>query len=241
MLLALVGRSQSTVAIGLLFSFVARNFYFMWFEQRWRGATPAKRWFGLRVIDANGGQLRVEAIIVRNLVRDLEVFLPLLLLLAPESMFWGFPRWTAWAAGIWLLIIPLIPLFNRDRRRVGDLIGGTMVIQSPRLALLDDLVGEEAEAPEKTDTTFAFSVEQLSTYGIYELQVLEDVLRSDRPQETEEVFKRVSAKIRARIGWEGPEGEDEEFLRAFYSQLRAHLERRMLLGKRRMDKHSEEE
>lgn len=239
--LVLLADAESALVIGILFSFLARNFYFMWFEQRWRGATPGKRAVGLRVIDANGGQLRVEAIVVRNLVRDLEVFLPLLFLVAPESVFWGFPRWTGWVAGAWLVIIPLIPLFNRDRRRVGDLVGGTMVIRSPRFTLLDDLVGKEVEAREESDTGPVFSAEQLSAYGIYELQVLEDVLRRGTEEETPKIFEQVSAKIGARIGWEGPRGDSEDFLRAFYSQLRAHLERRMLFGKRRKDKHSEEE
>ena len=240
-ILALLAHSNSAMVIGILFSFLARNFYFMWFEQRWRGATPGKRALGIRVIDAHGLQLRVEAIIVRNLFRDLEIFLPLFFLANPESAFWGFPRWTAWGAGLWLIFIPLIPLFNRDRRRVGDLVGGTMVIRSPRVALLDDLVEKEVEAKDTADAVYAFSGEQLATYGIYELQILEDILRKGGRSEEPELFDRVSAKIRAKIGWEGPKDDSEAFLRAFYSQLRAHLERRMLFGKRRKDKHSKEE
>jgi hypothetical protein len=55
-------------------------------------------------------------------------------------------------------------------------------------------------------------------------------------------MKAVADKIKARIGWEGPKNpddmpSDENFLRAYYSALRAWLEGKMLLGKRRKDKH----
>ena len=43
---------------------------------RWRGITPGKRVFGLRVIDRGGGALRADAVIARNLMREIEVFLP---------------------------------------------------------------------------------------------------------------------------------------------------------------------
>jgi len=42
-----------------------------------------------------------------------------------------------------------VPLFNRDRRRVSDLVAGTIVVRAPRAKLLADLVDEKraADAP----------------------------------------------------------------------------------------------
>src|SRR6185369_3579209 len=63
--------------IWLLGAFVLRNFWFIYFETGPRGATPGKRWFGLRVATRNGEPLSPDAVVARNLVRELELFLPL--------------------------------------------------------------------------------------------------------------------------------------------------------------------
>jgi uncharacterized RDD family membrane protein YckC len=64
------------IGIGLLLFFALRNFYFTFFELRWHGMTPGKRALRIRVIDRNGGRLRPEAIFARNLMREVELFLP---------------------------------------------------------------------------------------------------------------------------------------------------------------------
>jgi hypothetical protein len=130
----------------------------------------------------------------------------------------------------WLLLFGLLPLFNRDRLRVGDLLAGTMVVLQPEPVLLPDLSAETAPAGGE-----GFSPAQLDAYGVYELQVLEDVLRASGPGR-QETLEAVAAKIRARIGWEGREPA-EAFLRRYYAALRGRLEGRLLFGKRRADKH----
>src|ERR1051325_2270760 len=70
------------LALGMLVFFLVRFFYFSFFELRWRGTTPGKRLLGLRVIERGGGPLRAESVVVRNLMREIEVFLPLSVLLA---------------------------------------------------------------------------------------------------------------------------------------------------------------
>ena len=74
--------------LGALFviSFLLRSFYFTFFELRWKGATPGKRSLGLRVIDAHGGALSSDAVLVRNLTREVEVFLPLAALFQAEQL-----------------------------------------------------------------------------------------------------------------------------------------------------------
>jgi hypothetical protein len=80
-----------------------------------------------------------------------------------------------------------------------------------------------------------FSEEQLDAYGIFELQVLEDLLREAGPGRVERQAA-VAARIRKKIAWEGALA-DPEFLARYYAALRARLEGKMLLGKRKADKH----
>jgi uncharacterized RDD family membrane protein YckC len=81
------------IALLLLVFFFLRNFYFAWFELRWQGATPGKRVTRTRVMDADGGPLRADAVLVRNLMRELEVWLPLSVVLAPSYIWPDAPGW----------------------------------------------------------------------------------------------------------------------------------------------------
>ena len=218
-------------AAALLVSFLARTFYFAFFELAWQGQTPGKRRLRLRAVDAGGGPLSAEGIIARNLTRELEVYLPLVALVAPQLLYAGAPGWARLVALGWMLVFGLLPLFNRDRLRVGDLIGGTVVIRTPRALLLRDLADGEASA------AALFTEAQLDVYGVYELQVLEGVLRDQGKPGNAEALRTVATQVRAKLGWEGPATADGPFLTAFYAALRARLERRLLFGKRRADKH----
>jgi uncharacterized RDD family membrane protein YckC len=228
--LGAVGGEAFTVLL-LLSLFVLRNFYFTWFELRWHGATPAKRLLGLRVIARHGGPLSADAVFVRNLMRELEVFVPLVAILAPEAVLPGSWALTRFVSAVWLGVVVLLPFFNKDHLRAGDLVGGTVVVAAPRTVLLEDL---SSEKPSRA--AFSFTKEQLDLYGIYELNVLEDLLRRPTPHET---HNEVARRIQAKIGWTpGPEESSETFLREFYTAQRARLEQRMLLGERRERKRS---
>ena len=65
--------------------FVVRNLYFIHFELSWRGATPGKRIVGIRVIDRRGGPLLPAAVIARNLTREVEIFIPLRVLISATA------------------------------------------------------------------------------------------------------------------------------------------------------------
>ena len=69
------------LSIMMFVSFVIRNFYFIHFELAWRGMTPGKRIVGIRVIDRHGGPLLPSAIVARNFAREIEMFIPLGLLM----------------------------------------------------------------------------------------------------------------------------------------------------------------
>ena len=218
-------------AFALLAAFLIRTFYFTWFEIRWQGRTPGKRAAGTRVMDAAGGPLRSEAVIVRNLMRELELWIPLVLLFMPDQVWPDAPGWARPLFSVWALVFLLFPLFNRNRLRAGDLVAGTIVVLAPKAVLLPDL-GATAAA----EAAHAFTEEQLSIYGIYELQVLEDLLRrTDAGRH--DAFEAVAKQIRKKIRWEG-DTKTDRFLRDFYAALRARLERKMLLGKRKKDKYA---
>jgi uncharacterized RDD family membrane protein YckC len=217
------------LALGWTGVFLLRSFYFSFFELHWRGATPGKRIFGLRVIDRSGGPLQPEAVVARNLMREIEFTLPLSLLFLPG--FGGLIQllFVAWA-GIFLLM----PLFNRDSLRVGDIVGGTLVIALPRPTLPPDLVAAPAV---QVPARYSFTPAQLDIYGIHELQTLERVLR--RGAASAAVRPEIAQRIVRKIGWtdDRPGFDADAFLDAFYQAQRARLERKLLFGVRRKDKH----
>jgi hypothetical protein len=54
----------------------------------------------------------------------------------------------------------------------------------------------------------------------------------------EAALQEVAASICQKIGWEPGSGDERAFLEAYYTALRARLERSMRFGKRRKDKYS---
>jgi uncharacterized RDD family membrane protein YckC len=218
-------------AAGLLVIFVLRAFYFSGFELAWNGRTPGKRMTGLRVVNRRGGTLTPAAVIARNLMREVELFLPLSLALGGGVGVTSDP-WTFAALMIWVCVLAALPLFNRDRLRAGDMVGGTWVILEPRPALLPELVSA-AEA-----ATYRFTTQQLAVYGVKELQVLEEVLRS--PDAGRLGLQRdVAQRIARKIGYADPAAaalDASKFLEAFYAAQRRRLEAELAFGRRRRDK-----
>lgn len=215
--------SDIYAVIWLLGAFLLRNAWFIAFELGPRAATPGKRLLGLRVAARDGGPLKAEAVFARNAMRELEVFLPLSFLAAQGRDING---WIMLFGLGWTGVFLLLPLFNRDHLRAGDLIAGTWVVKTPKVRLLSDL---SHAAPPR----LAFSATQVQAYGVKELHVLEEVLRARDGR----VMAAVAERIRRKIGWAAaPDETDEDFLRAYYAALRGRLEHRLLFGHRRKDK-----
>ncbi len=238
------GFSGLGLGLTILVFFFIRSFYFIYFELRWQGQTPGKRALGIRVIDRKGGYLRPDAVFARNLLREVELFLPLTLLFGVETTL-SDTLVNLLTLG-WVGIFLLLPFFNKDRLRAGDMVAGTWVVAAPKALLLSDVAAGAKHPPGSSkggsavvqDSEFPFTRSQLEIYGIYELQTLEEVLRQQGPQATE-TRSEVAKRIQRKIDWTGPTDSDaERFLKAFYAALRAHLETRMLFGERRENKHS---
>ncbi|QGZ94800.1 RDD family protein [Terricaulis silvestris] len=217
---------QLAAIIWLLGFFLLRNFYFTAFECGARGATPGKRILGLRVAARSGGALRVDQVVARNAMRELELYLPIGFLFANGS---DVEALIILCGIVWCAIFVFLPLFNRDRLRLGDIIAGTWVIKAPKQVLLPDMASARAGDP-----AFVFTDAQLDQYGVKELQVLESVLRNADPT----AMTAVAERIRTKISWRKTGRElDSEFLSAYYAALRRRLEQRLLFGKRKRDKH----
>jgi uncharacterized RDD family membrane protein YckC len=226
--IALTGGTGMEVVgiVAMLSLFFLRNGYFLAYEMSAKAATPGKRTLGLRVASRDGGRLRFSAVFTRNALRELELFLPLQVMVA--APFGNVDGWIYLLTLIWCAVFVLLPLFNADRLRAGDLVAGTWVLRSPRQKLLRDMADEGAlHRP-----TFQFTTDQLNAYGVKELQVLEQVLRTaDRG-----TVRAVADRIAGKIGYVRGDASDLEFLKAYYHAIRERLESGLLMGKRRRDK-----
>lgn len=229
LILRLAGGDEWLEGFVTLAVFVIRFAYFIYFELVMQGQTPGTRRFRLRVIDARGGSLQAESIFVRNLTRELELFVPISVLSWPDMIYASGPGIVRVFAALWLLTLMLMPILNRQRRRVGDLLAGTIVIIQPTL----DLSRELAASTAKHEVIGDFTIAQLSIYGIYELQVLEEALREHG--RNPRVLRSIAAKIQTKIAWQGDRASTDprEFLRAFYRAQRERLEHDLVLGKAR--------
>ncbi len=231
------GPLEFLAVLWLILMFAFRYGYFLYFELGPRGATPGKRMLGIRVAARGGaqgtGRLTAEAVIARNLLRDIELFMPLVLIMGAQS---GEGGLAGMAAAAWFAIFMAFPFFNRDAMRAGDLIAGTWVVEVPRRKLGSSMsVAESAGgASQVPEADYRFSDAELSVYGEYELQTLERVLRDNQATAMEAVAEAICTKI----GWTNGSGHERAFLEAYYTQLRARLERDMRFGQRKADKHS---
>ena len=94
-------------AVSVVGYFVVSLGYWIWFEWGRGGQTPGKRMLRLRVIDARGLRLTFAQVVLRNVMRCLDL-LPV-----------------AYMAG------GITALLNRLGQRLGDLAAGTLVIWEP--------------------------------------------------------------------------------------------------------------
>lgn len=128
------GDGRWTSILMLLASFLGFWGYFLFFEALRQGQTPGKRRTGIRVISDTGHPIGFGAALVRNLLRVLDFFPPVLLLDAA-----------------------LMALHPRAKR-LGDLVAGTIVVRDRPEAAAPEVSSPqetaEAGAPELTEEEF---------------------------------------------------------------------------------------
>ncbi|BAV52296.1 RDD domain containing protein [Mesorhizobium loti] len=224
-----VKEAEPLFIVWMIFIFLLRNAYFIAFEAGRRAATPGKRIVGVRVASRSGAGLTIDQVIARNLMREIEVFLPLSIIAARGGA--GVADTLSTIFGlVWALLFSLFLLFNRDRLRIGDLLAGTWVVETPKFKLVEDL----SQRQDPIAKRFHFSPAQLDAYGIAELHKLEEVLRRDDYFAMKAVAETIGGKIGAKV----EPIDSKAFLTAYYGELRAHLERKLLLGNRKADKYA---
>lgn len=230
---------QTVFAVAMLLFFVIRIPYYVVSELAWNGQTLGKKLMKIKVVSHDGTSLTTHALVLRNMMKEAEIFLPGTLLLTLDETT---PIASLVALG-WVAMAFAIPLTNRHRMRLGDMMAGTHVIHLPQPILLKDLA---AERPADADKEFVFLAHQLDHYGAFELQTLEGLLRAEGNPVTDSALRNrrqtlaaIVDKIRRKIGYAEPVREEDHarFLKAFYAAQRAHLEQRQLFGDRRADKH----
>jgi uncharacterized RDD family membrane protein YckC len=220
---------QALVIVWIIAMFLLRNAWFLFFELGPRGATPGKRLTGIRIAARGTERLTTEAVIARNIVRDIELFMPIVFIGGAFAA-GSDTDLAGWAGAIWFAIFVLFPFFNRDSLRCGDVIAGTWVVEAQRRKLGQAL---SVSAPvAASDQAFTFTPEELAVYGEYELQTLERVLRDSRAVALDDVADAISRKI----GRPYPYRAERVFLESYYLQLRAQLEQGLRLGRRKADK-----
>src|SRR5690242_18898538 len=137
--------AEPLVIAWLILIFFLRNVYFIAFEAGRRAATPGKRAVGIRVVSRDGSGLSIDQVIARNLMREIEIFLPLSLLVTGNQLGVADTLTTIFGL-VWTLLFAFFLLFNRDRMRIGDLLAGTWVVEAPRRALAENLSGRRTAA-----------------------------------------------------------------------------------------------
>jgi len=235
-------RGNTLTAVMMLFFFIIRIPYYVLAELAWNGQTLGKKWMKIKVVSHDGGSLGTHALVLRNLMKEAEIFLPGTLLFTLDAA----SPIASTAALAWVCMALAIPLFDAHRRRLGDFMAGTHVIHLPQPILLKDLASEKPRATRAKPKGFTFLPHQLDHYGAFELQTLESVLRAGTERRSPEAHQRhlntlraIVDKVRNKISYPDPvpPHEASTFLRAFYNAQRAHLEQRQLFGDRRADKH----
>lgn len=229
---------DAVIVLASLVLLLAGTPLYILFELLMNGRTPGKRLLGIRVVSLDGNGLSTHQVVMRNLLKEVEVFLPIQLL---PSLFSGSP--VGFVGLAWSAVVLAVVWRSRAHQRIGDFAADTVVVEHPRQELLPDLAvvpeGERGEDPQPE--RFVFDTAQLDLYGAYELQVLEKLLRGQNPAPGEppsEALVEVAASIRRKIGYreEVPPTDVAAFLLAFYRAQRAFLEQKKLFGDARGDK-----
>jgi uncharacterized RDD family membrane protein YckC len=166
--------------------------YFAFFEILWQGRTPGKRVAGIRVIHQSGRPMTPIECIGRNLMRGVDII---------PGMY-----------GIGLITM----LCNRQNRRLGDFVAGTIVVHDKALDSVTPTWGEqgsaEALAPELRKLT-PDDLVLIETYLNRRYEV-DQLVRATTAQ-------RIVAMVSQKSGMPKPQDQkDDDFLEGIARQLR---------------------
>jgi uncharacterized RDD family membrane protein YckC len=184
------------IVVFALLTFAIVWLYFPLFEWLWNGRTPGKRSQRLRVVRTDGQPVGFAAVMVRNLVRIVDVFL--LPFLAVISM-----------------------VVTARAQRLGDLAAGTMVVRERQIPAAQPVeVGEGHGLPISMLDTSGLTERE---YGLIRSFLARrwDLEARARQQ----LAAQLVASVRGRVGdlVMGMELSDERFLQAVAASYRARF------------------
>jgi uncharacterized RDD family membrane protein YckC len=125
-------RLGENVAIGMLIFIVFAIFfgYFIAFESLWNGQTPGKRMLGIRVVRDGGYPVDFMAVLIRNLIRVVELGLG------------GYA------------VSAVSALVSPENKRIGDIAAGTIVVRDGKSLTAERIVSEVSREPQYAPTAY---------------------------------------------------------------------------------------
>lgn len=181
-------------AITALIYFAVNLLYSMMTEIIWRGQTPGKRILKLRVVDSQGLRLDASQLIIRNLLRPVDM-LP-----------------------VFYLLGGMVSVYQRFGQRLGDIAAGTVVIRvlDHKQPSLDNVFGGKFNSLAEHGH-LAARLRQKVTPHLASL-TLEALLRRDalEPQARLELFRELAGYFKGQVPFPSEAVEqlaDEQYVR----------------------------
>ncbi|MGI8774110.1 MAG: RDD family protein [Actinomycetota bacterium] len=155
-------------AISQVVIFIVLFFYYVILETLWSGRSIGKRALGLRVIDASGGAVGIRASVVRNILRIIDV-LPFVYLIGTIAV-----------------------VTSKRNQRLGDMVGGTLVVRDNARAAPASRFETDA-APEGWDVTGVTEADLAVVRGL--LARWDEIAPGAKQRLADDLKDRLSKKI----------------------------------------------
>jgi uncharacterized RDD family membrane protein YckC len=181
-------------ALYIIFYSVLSVGYGIFTEWKWRGQSWGKRILRLRVMDASGLKLQFSQIVIRNLLRPVDL-LP-----------------------IGYLLGGIVSFFTRRGQRLGDLAANTVVVVVPENLVLDVQQLKESKYNSFRDYPHLEARLRQRVKPTEAALALDAILRRDEmtPEARLELFRQIAAHFRTLVSFEEKMDEmitDEQFVR----------------------------
>jgi len=192
------------IGIVIFFNFCLLWGYFALFEAYWHGQTPGKRVMKLRVIKDSGRQITFFEALARNLVRFVD-YLPGLYLTGVITM-----------------------LCNKQNKRLGDLVAGTLVVheareEQPLLPHRDTFLPTKEAAWQAPVASSMFAADAVAKLKPSDLVVIDAFFARALDLDMDvraAMARRIAQQMAAKMGVALPEGNPERAMEAMAVAMR---------------------
>ncbi|MBC8000329.1 MAG: RDD family protein [Leptolyngbya sp.] len=180
--------------IAMFIAFFIHFGYHIFFEGTWQGQTPGKKVAQIRVIEQNGQPVTWPAVIIRNVLRVVDMGL--------------------------VLIGVLSMMIDKNERRFGDLAAGTVVIRERSSELLtssqDDLRLESSSSGDSSNVDVGRITPQEYEILVSFLKRRDHMAKAQRPV----VAAKLQEHFKVKLGDVTAEAAPEAYLEAIYRSYR---------------------